>query len=243
MIFQDPYSSLNPMKTIQSILAEPFVIQKLLKGEQLREKIVELIDTVGLERGVLNKFPHELDGGRRQLVGIARALALEPDFIVCDEPVSALDVSMQATIINLLMDLQSKLNLSLLFISHDLSVVRHISNRIAVMYLGKIVEIADTDKIFENALHPYTVALLSAVPIVMPDQHVDRIVLEGDVPSPINPGKGCRFANRCWMACEKCSESLPELTEVEPGHKVACFRWKDTRSNLAQKEIKTAKEA
>lgn len=223
IIFQDPYSSLNPRKTVKDILSEPLLVQKLAeKGPKLDETLLELCETVGLNPDLLNHYPHELDGGMRQVVGIARALSLNPSFIVCDEPVSALDVSVQAKIINLLMDLQKQRNLSYLFISHDLSVVRHISNRIAVMYLGQIVEMADTDTIFANAQHPYTLALLSAVPRVSVDKKVDRIVLAGDVPSPMNPKPGCRFAPRCWMACPECSENTPELQEVEPGHLVSC---------------------
>ena len=224
IIFQDPYSSLNPQKTIKDILSEPLLIQKLAKkGLELDHILDELCETVGLSRDLLNHYPHELDGGMRQVVGIARALSLDPSFIVCDEPVSALDVSVQAKIINLLMDLQKKRNLSYLFISHDLSVVRHISNRIAVMYLGQIVEIAQTDRIFENAMHPYTIALMSAVPKVSVDRKVNRIVLAGDVPSPMNPKPGCRFAPRCWMACEDCRNQDQVMKEVEPGHYVACM--------------------
>ncbi|MBS6643208.1 MAG: ABC transporter ATP-binding protein, partial [Clostridiaceae bacterium] len=195
IIFQDPYSSLNPRKTVRDILSEAYLIHRMVpRGEKLNQKLYELCDTVELSRDLLDRYPHELDGGMRQVVGIARALSLSPSFIVCDEPVSSLDVSVQAKIINLLMELQKKMNLSYLFISHDLSVVRHISNRIAVMYLGQIVEIADTDTIFQNTLHPYSIALLSAVPRVNIDKKVSRIVLKGDVPSPMNPKPGCRFA-------------------------------------------------
>lgn len=241
MIFQDPFSSLNPQKTIKQILSEPYLIHKMKKGKELDQKIIDLLDTVGLEHDVLFKFPHELDGGRRQLVGIARALSLNSKFIVCDEPVSALDVSMQATIINLLMNLQKKLGLSLLFISHDLSVVRHISNRIAVMYLGQIVEMAETDTMFANTMHPYSIALLSAVPKPDPDLKIDRIVLKGDVPSPINPPKGCRFAGRCWMASEKCALESPELAEVEPGHYVACHFCRESQKRLEQLDKKAGR--
>ncbi len=241
IIFQDPYSSLNPQKTIKQILSEPYRIHNTKKGKELDQKIVELLDTVGLEHEVLYKFPHELDGGRRQLVGIARALSLNSRFIVCDEPVSALDVSMQATIINLLMSLQKDLGLSLLFISHDLSVVRHISNRIAVMYLGQIVEMAQTDTIFANAMHPYTIALLSAVPQVDPDHQVDRIILAGDVPSPIDPPEGCRFAGRCWMASEECKKVNPPLVEVEPGHYVACPFCHESRARLERLDRKAGR--
>ena len=205
MVFQDPYSSLNPKKTIRSILETPLKIHNIVKKEELGQKVEELADMVGLEKYVLDKFPHELDGGKRRWIGIARALSLNPRFIVCDEPVSALDVSVQATIINLLMDMQKKMGLTYLFVSHDLSVVRHISSRIAVMYLGQIVEMAPTDRIFENTMHPYTLALLSAVPKVEFEEQKQRIVLSGDVPSPMNPKPGCRFAPRCFMACEQCS--------------------------------------
>lgn len=222
IIFQDPYSSLNPKKTINSIMEEPYNIHKLYSGDERQMHIREIVELCGLEPYVLEKYPHELDGGKRQLVGIARALSLGPEFIVCDEPVSSLDVSIQATIINLLMDLQKKMNLSFLFISHDLSVVRHISRRVAVMYLGQIIELADTDDIFTNALHPYTIALLSAVPKINFQKETSRIVLKGDVPSPINPPDGCRFAPRCFMSEDVCRAKRPELTWVEPGHCVAC---------------------
>lgn len=234
IIFQDPYSSLNPKKTIKSILSEAYIIHKLAKGKELTDRILDLCKATGINEEMLNKYPHELDGGKRQIVGIARALSLSPEFIVCDEPVSALDVSIQATIINLLMDLQKKLGLAFLFISHDLSVVRHISNRIAVMYLGQIVEIANTDDMFESPHHPYTIALLSAVPRIDIGSKVSRIVLKGDVTSPVNPGKGCRFAKRCWMAQDICNEKSPELQEIEPGHSVACHFCHQSRE-LAQK--------
>jgi oligopeptide/dipeptide ABC transporter ATP-binding protein len=233
IIFQDPYSSINPNKTIQSILSEPYRIHKLARGKEMNEKIEQLAEMAGLEKYILDKYPHELDGGKRQLVGIARALSLSPEFIVCDEPVSSLDVSIQATIINLLMDLQKKLNLAFLFVSHDLSVVRHISNRVAVMYLGKIVELADTDTIFSNTFHPYSIALLSAVPKIDLDKKSQRIVLKGDVPSPMNPGEGCRFAPRCWMAQAICQTQSPELVQVEPNHSVACHFYQDSRKSAA----------
>lgn len=228
IVFQDPYSSLNPKKVIRSILEEPFRIHKLAHGKELEKKVNALIAKTGLEPYLLEKFPHEIDGGKRQLVGITRALALEPEFIVCDEPVSALDVSVQATIINLLMDLQKEMGLSYLFISHDLSVVRHISNRIAVMYLGQIVEIANTDEIFENTLHPYSIALLSAVPTVEQTKN-HRIVLKGDVPSPVDPKPGCRFAPRCWMAKDICYQQSPELRDVGCEHCVACHFYQESR--------------
>ena len=204
----------------------------MAKGKELKKQVRELAEKVGLEPYVLEKFPHELDGGKRQLTGIARALGLKPKFIICDEPVSALDVSVQATIINLLIDMQKEMGLSYLFISHDLSVVRHISHRVAVMYLGQIVEIAETDEIFANTLHPYSIALLSAVPRI-DFCNSKRIVLEGDVPSPINPKPGCRFAPRCWMAQEICKTENPELREVCPGHRVACHFWEESREKAA----------
>ncbi len=235
IIFQDPYSSLNPRKTIRSILSEPYVIHKLGNKAEIEKKIRELCEDCGISEELLDKYPHELDGGKRQIVGIARALSLSPDFIVCDEPVSSLDVSIQATIINLLMDLQAKRGLSYLFISHDLSVVRHISNRIAVMYLGQIIEMADTDEVFENAVHPYTIALLSAIPRIDIGAKVSRIVLKGDVPSPLNPPEGCRFAPRCWMARDICKTKTPELQPVDDkGHTVACHFWKESRDLAAQ---------
>ncbi len=229
IIFQDPYSSLNPRKTVRSILMEAYKVHRTGSRQQMEKMLHDLCADAGITQDLLNKYPHELDGGKRQIVGIARALSLSPKFVVCDEPVSSLDVSIQATIINLLVDLQKKRDLSFLFISHDLSVVRHISNRIAVMYLGQIIEIAQTDEIFGNALHPYTIALLSAVPKVRIGQKIHRIVLKGDVPSPINPGKGCRFAPRCWMAQDICAEQAPELRETEPGHKVACHFCHESR--------------
>lgn len=242
MIFQDPYSSLNPRKTIRSILEEPYIIHNAgLSKAEMAKKVEEIATLAGLETYVLNQYPHELDGGKRQMVGIARALALEPKFIVCDEPVSSLDVSVQATVINLLMDLQKKLGLTYLFISHDLSVVRHISNRVAVMYLGQIVELTDADTIFADTLHPYSIALLSAVPKVEFENKTKRIVLEGDVPSPLNPSKtGCRFANRCWMACEDCKKITPELKEVKPGHFVKCPYWEKSQEMAARKLAEAA---
>jgi oligopeptide/dipeptide ABC transporter ATP-binding protein len=222
IIFQDPYSSLNPKKTVKHILREPYVIHRVARGKALDERIAELCAMTGISPDLLKKYPHELDGGVRQIVGIARALSLSPEFIVCDEPVSSLDVSIQATIINLLMDLQKKLGLAYLFISHDLSVVRHISNRIAVMYLGKMAEAADTDEMFENPRHPYTIALLSAVPRIDTANKISRIVLKGDVTSPVNPKEGCRFASRCWMARDLCTRTTPEFKEIAPGHQVAC---------------------
>jgi oligopeptide/dipeptide ABC transporter ATP-binding protein len=239
IIFQDPYSSLNPRKTIKSILSEAYEIHKLAKGAELDKAINELCDMVGIARSLLNRYPHELDGGMRQVVGIARALSLKPSFVVCDEPVSSLDVSVQAKIINLLIDMQKKMDLSYLFISHDLSVVRHISDRIAVMYLGQIVEISDTATIFSNTMHPYSIALLSAVPRVDVDTKVRRILLKGDVPSPMNPKPGCRFAPRCWMAQDSCYDNTPELTEVEPGHCVACHFARQSRAKIKDAAVRS----
>jgi oligopeptide/dipeptide ABC transporter ATP-binding protein len=235
IIFQDPYSSLNPRKTIKMILKEAYEIHNIAKGSDMDQRILTLCAETGINEEFLNKYPHELDGGNRQIVGIARALSLSPEFVVCDEPVSSLDVSIQATIINLLMDLQRKKNLAFLFISHDLSVVRHISNRIAVMYLGQIIELADTDEIFSNTLHPYSIALLSAVPKVEIGKKVSRIVLKGDVPSPLNPTEGCRFAPRCWMAQEICKTKTPPLIVVNnKGHKVACHFWQDSQAKALE---------
>lgn len=233
IVFQDPYSSLNPRKTIRAILSEGYLVQKICSGEELENKLIDLCETVGIAKELLDYYPHELDGGMRQVVGIARALSLNPKFIVCDEPVSSLDVSVQAKIINLLMDLQKQFNLTYLFISHDLSVVRHISNRIAVMYLGQIVEIADTDDIFNDCRHPYSIALLSAIPKVDVNHKTERIILKGDVPSPINPKPGCRFAKRCWMATDRCTTDEPQMREVTPGHCVACH-YCDTSREKAQ---------
>lgn len=223
IVFQDPYSSINPKKTVRQIIAEPFEIHRMYSRKEMAEKVMESALEVGLSEDYLSLYPHELDGGKRQIVGIARALALNPKFVVCDEPVSSLDVSIQATVINLLMDLQKKKNLSYLFVSHDMSVVRHISNRVAVMYLGQIVETAETDELFSNALHPYTIALLSAVPQINAEGKVSRIVLKGDVPSPVDPPENCcRFAPRCWKAKSICSQKAPELVDIGNGHCVAC---------------------
>ncbi len=250
MIFQDPYSSLSPRKTIRKILKEPLELHQMCDKDNLETRIIELAEMAGLEPYVLDKYPHELDGGKRQMVGIARALALNPRFIVCDEPVSSLDVSVQATIINLLMDLQEKMGLTYLFVSHDLSVVRHISTRVAVMYLGQIVELAGTDTLFGNPLHPYSVALLSAVPKIDFGKTSHRIVLEGDVPSPVNPVSGCRFFGRCWMASEKCKEHDTGLREVEPGHFTSCSCYDEVKKRASEKlrnqekeEVKNGKES
>lgn len=228
IVFQDPYSSLNARKTVKQILSEPFRINHVASGAAVEEKVQELLKLTGLQEDILYKYPHELDGGKRQTIGIARALALRPTFIVCDEPVSALDVSIQAQIINLMMDLQEELKLTYLFISHDLSVVRHLSKRIAVMYLGKIVELADTEELFSNPLHPYTQALLSAVPTIKVGQKKGRIILNGDVPSPIDLKPGCYFCSRCWKAKEQCAGHIPQLLDVGNGHMVSCYLQEST---------------
>lgn len=225
IVFQDPYASLDGRKSIFESIGEPLRLQKTFSNkEDYIKRVYELMDIVGLAKRFANAYPHELDGGRRQRVGIARAIATNPLFMVLDEPVSALDVSIQAQILNLLMELQREHGFTYLFISHDLSVVKHISNRIAVMYLGKIVELADYKELFSNPLHPYTKALLSAVPVPKIDVERNRIILEGDVSSPINPKPGCRFASRCQSCCgEKCYNETPELQEVAPDHYVACY--------------------
>jgi oligopeptide/dipeptide ABC transporter ATP-binding protein len=222
IIFQDPFASLDPRMSISEIIAEPLHVFDEYKTAGGAKKVSELMDLVGLSKKLVNTFPHELDGGRRQRVGIARALALDPKFIVCDEPVSALDVSIQAQILNLLQDLQDRLGLTFMFISHDLSVVKHISDRVAVMYLGKIVETTTSKGIFENPQHPYTQALLSAIPIPKIGAKRQRILLEGDVPSPINPPSGCIFSARCPKVMDKCREVAPPQVQSAPGHTVAC---------------------
>lgn len=209
--------------TLEDIIAEPLrIYQECDSSAQLDARVEELMDVVGLASRLKRSYPHELDGGRRQRIGVARALALKPKFIVCDEPVSALDVSIQAQILNLMQDLQESMNLTYLFITHDLSVVKHISNRICVMYLGRVMEISDVDELFDNTLHPYTKALLSAIPIPDPDAPRNRILLQGELSSPINPKPGCRFAQRCTNATEECFKVDPQLSEVAPGHFVAC---------------------
>ncbi|QQK09035.1 ABC transporter ATP-binding protein [Miniphocaeibacter halophilus] len=229
MIFQDPYASLDPRMTVEEIVGEPFEIYGILKGKERQEKVIELLDIVGLSSEHAQRFPHEFSGGQRQRVGIARALALNPEFIICDEPISALDVSIQAQVVNLLKDLQENLGLTLLFIAHDLSMVRYISDRVGVMYLGKLVELSSSEKLYEHPLHPYTKALLSAIPIADPDaqKERERIELKGEVPSPINPKPGCRFADRCEYAKDICRNTDPVLEEIEEGHYVACLRVKE----------------
>lgn len=224
IIFQDPFSSLNPRKTISQTIAEPLLLNKMVSDKkQLQDRVLELMATVGLAERLYNTYPHELDGGRRQRIGIARALSVNPKFIVCDEPVSALDVSIQAQILNLMEDLQEQMGLTYMFITHDLSVVNHFSDDIAVMYLGKLIEKAPSDELFKNPTHPYTKALLSAIPLPNIHKKTERILLKGEITSPIEPKPVCRFANRCDYATDRCRGEEPKLKEISPGHFVSCF--------------------
>ena len=239
MVFQDPQASLNPRMTLADIISEPLVEHTNWTAERRLERVYELMDAVGLNRRFANRFPHEFSGGQRQRIGIARALALNPKFIVCDEPIAALDVSIQAQVVNLLEDLQEKLGLTYLFISHDLSMVRHIADRVAVMYLGRIAELSPRDALFSKPLHPYAEALLSAVN--EPDPSLarrPRIILKGDVPSPARPPKGCNFSTRCPTAFARCHQEKPELQEVEPGRHVACFLYTDNAGSTGASEAK-----
>ncbi|HOB22891.1 MAG TPA: ATP-binding cassette domain-containing protein, partial [Bacillota bacterium] len=224
IIFQDPFSSLDPKNTVSQIIAEPLRVHKILKNKRdIEDRVLELMETVGLAERLINSYPHELDGGRRQRIGIARALAMEPQLIICDEPVSALDVSIQAQILNLLKELQDQYGLSYIFITHDLSVVNHFSDKIAVMYLGQIVEMTPTDELFDNPLHPYTKALLSAIPVPDLSRKREKISLKGEITSPVNLPEECRFVNRCFEATKHCRDGIPALKEVAPDHFVACF--------------------
>lgn len=233
IIFQDPYSSLNPRMTVSQAIAAPLILQGLYKKNDkagIEKRVSELMDLVGLASRFVNSYPHELDGGRRQRIGIARALSVNPDFIVCDEPVSALDVSIQAQILNLMQDLQESLGLTYMFITHDLSVVKHLSDRIVVMYLGQVVERAHPEELFKNPAHPYTKALLSAIPIPSPDIKMERVILKGEISSPINMGAGCRFAKRCAYASEKCLEPQVQR-QIGPDHYVTCCRAEELQNS------------
>ncbi|MGM7703313.1 ABC transporter ATP-binding protein [Pseudalkalibacillus sp. Hm43] len=231
MVFQDPYASLNPRHTVEKIIEEPMIVHEIEKdGKKRKERVRELLETVGLSAYHAKRYPHQFSGGQRQRIGIARALAVKPKLIIADEPVSALDVSVQAQVLNLLQDLQSEFDLTYLFIAHDLGVVRHISDRVGVMYLGRIVELAGSEKVYEKPLHPYTQALLSAVPVPDVDHKKDRIMLEGDVPSPSNPPSGCPFHTRCPEAMDVCKQVVPKFQEVEENHYVACHLYEDDKS-------------
>ena len=236
IVFQDPGASLNPRLTVGEIIGEPLEVFHICEGKEKEERIYKLMDLVGINRAYINRFPHEFSGGQRQRIGIARALAVNPDFIICDEPVSALDVSIRAQVLNLIKELKDKLNLTYIFISHDLSVVHHICDRVAVMYLGRVVEIADKKQIYENPVHPYTKALLSAIPMPDPEVKRERIILQGDVPNPADPPSGCHFHKRCPYAKKECSETVPPFVTVEPGHQVLCWLAEEQQSETKHEE-------
>ncbi len=231
IVFQDPYSSLNPRMTVGEIIAEPMRIFRTNSETEIQKRVIHLLDLVGLSAWYATRYPHEFSGGQRQRVGIARALALEPKFIVCDEPVSALDVSVQSQVLNLLADLKQELGLSYLFIAHGLAVVKHVSDRVGVMYLGKLVELADKKDLYDHPLHPYTQALLSAIPVPDPDAAHDRIILQGEIPSPVDPPNRCRFCQRCRFATDRCWQQEPPFEEVAPGHFAACFNLESIHIN------------
>ena len=234
IVFQDPGASLNPRLTVGEIIGEPLEVFHICEGKEKEERIYKLMDLVGINRAYINRFPHEFSGGQRQRLGIARALAVNPKLIICDEPVSALDVSIRAQVLNLIKELKDKLNLTYIFISHDLSVVHHICDRVAVMYLGRVVEIADKKQIYENPVHPYTKALLSAIPD--PEVKRERIILQGDVPNPADPPSGCHFHKRCPYAKKECSETVPPFVTVEPGHQVLCWLAEEQQSETKHEE-------
>jgi oligopeptide/dipeptide ABC transporter ATP-binding protein len=237
MIFQDPFSSLNPRMTVKDLISEPLIIHGIAHGKEAEERVAELMTAVGLNPNYMRRYPHEFSGGQRQRIGLARTLSLNPRLVVADEPVSALDVSVQAQVLNLLGELKEKLGLTLIFVAHDLSVVEHISDRVAVMYVGKIVELADTDALLNKPLHPYTEALLSAIPPADPDVHQERIKLQGEVPSPANPPSGCIFHPRCNYAKDRCKTEVPALQEVEPGHFVSCHFAKELQLKGIEKTV------
>lgn len=236
IVFQDPGASLNPRLTVGEIIGEPLEVFHICEGKEKEERIYKLMDLVGINRAYINRFPHEFSGGQRQRLGIARALAVNPKLIICDEPVSALDVSIRAQVLNLIKELKDKLNLTYIFISHDLSVVHHICDRVAVMYLGRVVEIAEKKQIYENPVHPYTKALLSAIPMPDPEVKRERIILQGDVPNPADPPSGCHFHKRCPYAKKECSETVPPFVTVEPGHQVLCWLAEEQQSETKHEE-------